>query len=48
MDFEKYIYYGGGTRSYASNPEFTDSQDGDLYRAVLRTDKMMSVAVGEK
>ena len=48
VDFEKYIYYGGGTRSYASNPEFTDSQDGDLYRAVLRTDKMMSVAVGEK
>ena len=48
VDLEKYIYYGEGLTSYAANPEFTESGDGDVYRAVLRTDRMMSVAVGEE
>lgn len=48
VDFEKYIYYASGLRSYATNPEFTEASDGELYRAVLRTDRMMGAAIGEK
>ncbi|MDZ4244304.1 MAG: DUF4012 domain-containing protein, partial [Candidatus Gracilibacteria bacterium] len=48
VDFEKYIYYANGLRSYVTNPEFTESEDGELYRAVLRTDRMVGAAIGEE
>ena len=48
VDFEKYIYYAGSLRSFATNPEFTETADGELYRAVLSTDRMMGAAIGEK
>lgn len=48
VDFEKYIYYASGLRSFATNPEFTESSDGELYRAVLRTDRMMGALIGEE
>ncbi len=48
IDFEKYIYYGKDLRSYATNPTFTEQDGGELYRAALHTDKVLSVAVGEE
>ncbi len=44
--FEKYIYYGDELKSFAQNPQFTEENDADLYQALLRTDRILSVAVG--
>lgn len=48
LDFEKYIYYGPHLVSYAHSPEFTEEGDAEVYRAVLRSDRILSVAIGEE
>jgi hypothetical protein len=48
FDFEKYMYYGPHLISYAHNPTFTEESENEVYRAVIHTDKILSIAVGEE
>lgn len=48
VDFEKYMYYGPELVSYAHNPGFSEEGEGEVYRAIIRSDRILSVAVGDK